>query len=383
MRCPNVQGDLHDEVGELRPELKALLDDIHVKLTAKPYIPDESTAAARNATGSPNQDDNVKGTSESNQNESTTASSKDPDDSTATDQGDNNDDGSAEHEETQSTTASPGPAASKDPDDFSATNQGSHGKKSAGTGRAAPARAPHKAYSNDTFDFSTATNRDAISGSNITRRHDSDRYSPGRQGSIRGPGFDYKHVLKVGEKLTGILMAPDFMSAVSPSRTHGSIIFAKLILEPSAASGAEENADPLSESQKENHAKSSAESGKDELVTPYGDSGKRKRRSLNPRTTVLVDSNPGKVHWVLNAREEVMKERQEEKQRLEAQEQGLEKEEDEVVEGALAKRMKAWGWVFRPIGHDKQMERTREHLGEVEMTIDNRGCVVSTLRCHS
>lgn len=120
-------------------------------------------------------------------------------------------------------------------------------------------------------------------------------------------------------------MSSNGESAVRPSE-HGSIFFAK----------------------KPSNAEASAVSGKE------------KPGSIRP--SVMVAADAGRLKRVLEARAEVRN----------YQRKG-------TLPATQAKVTKiASGWVpLMHTRHQKLVETAREHLGEVEMTLDERACVVS------
>ena len=132
-----------------------------------------------------------------------------------------------------------------------------------------------------------------------------------------------KSVLTVGYKLAEPLVCSTGKSALWAAK-HGSIVFAKETAKPSDVSG--------------------------------------HKTSGGLRTSVLVAADNGKLKRVLRARKALLK---------------------EMRDGALPaqeSRRNVWGWVSFRSRHQEDIERVKEHLGEVDMTLSDRGCVVSQPR---
>ena len=129
-----------------------------------------------------------------------------------------------------------------------------------------------------------------------------------------------KSFLAVGDRLTEPLVSPTGKSAVIAHKT-GSIIFGKESTKPSDGSGHD----------------------------PYA----------GLRFFVLVAAHTARLQRVLRARQTLL---------------------EEMEEGGFAARQSrksAWGWVPFRSRHQQDVERARENLGEVEMTLSDRACVVS------
>ncbi|CAN0071047.1 unnamed protein product [Laminaria digitata] len=129
-----------------------------------------------------------------------------------------------------------------------------------------------------------------------------------------------KSFIAVGETLPETLASSTGKSALWIAE-HGSIIFAKETAEPSDASGHESTG--------------------------------------GIHASVFISADNGQLERVLRARTVVVEEIRE-----------------EIFEGHKStKRRSAWGWVPFRSRLEKDVERAREHLGEVEATLTNRGCV--------
>ena len=132
-----------------------------------------------------------------------------------------------------------------------------------------------------------------------------------------------KRVLAVGDKLTAEpLLASTGTSAVWATK-RGDIVFVKEAAKSSDASGQE--------------------------------------TSGGLRSSVLVAADIGKLKRVVRARQALLREVQ----------------EGDLPAQESRRRRSAWGWVPFRSRHENDVERAREHLGEVEMTLSDRGCVVS------
>ena len=77
-------------------------------------------------------------------------------------------------------------------------------------------------------------------------------------------------------------------------------------------------------------------------------------------TSVLVAADIGKLKRVVRARQVLLKE--------------LQDGDSPTHESG---RRSAWGWVPFRSRHQKDVDRAREHLGKVEMSLSDKGCVVS------
>lgn len=78
------------------------------------------------------------------------------------------------------------------------------------------------------------------------------------------------------------------------------------------------------------------------------------------RTSLLVAADKGKFKRVVRARQVL-----------------LEEEKKGDLPTTENRRRSVWGWVPLRSRHQKDVEIVREHLGEVEMTLTDRACVVS------
>ena len=129
-----------------------------------------------------------------------------------------------------------------------------------------------------------------------------------------------KSFLDVGDRLAEPLVSPTGKSAIIANKI-GSIIFGKESPKPSDVSGHD----------------------------PYA----------GLRFFVLVAAHTGRLQRVLRARQTLL---------------------EEMQEGGFAvrqSRRSAWGWVPFRSRHQEDVEKARENLGEVEMTLSYRACVVS------
>ena len=234
-------------------------------------------------------------------------------------------------DESASSTTTPLPleatAASDVPDAPTSTpvdrDVDGRGNSRTNTDQTSSSAASPRRTDNDVTDGPADANQDA----NV--KHD--RTRSGRRVKIHLASSKAKRVLKVGDKLVGPLISSDGKSSVWPT-PHGYIFFANNPGGDGKASAA---------------------------------SRKNRQEPGLARPSEMVAADARRVFRVLQARAEVRKEQ---------------RDGTLPTEGRANGGRSAWGWVSSMhTRHQKLLRTTRRHLGEVEMTLDERGCVVSCL----